>query len=118
MNAVINVILGDGSNTFADVNKDGEINIADVNVIIDIILGGGTPQDNHEYVDLGLPSGTLWATMNIGANTPEEYGSYFAWGETEPKFTYNWSTYAHCIETDDDDANVKFTKYCLLPSNK
>lgn len=50
---------------------------------------GGT----HEYVDLGLPSGTLWATCNIGAASPEDYGDYFAWGETQPKSTYNWSTY-------------------------
>ena len=49
--------------------------------------------DTMEYVDLGLPSGTLWATCNVGANSPEEYGDYFAWGETEPKDTYNWSTY-------------------------
>jgi len=41
--------------------------------------------DEHEWVDLGLPSGTLWATCNVGANSPEEYGDYFAWGETEPK---------------------------------
>lgn len=41
--------------------------------------------NGHEYVDLGLPSGTLWATMNIGATSPEEYGDYFAWGETEPR---------------------------------
>lgn len=37
----------------------------------------------HEYVDLGLPSGTLWATMNVGANSETDYGLYFAWGETE-----------------------------------
>ena len=37
----------------------------------------------YEYVDLGLPSGTLWATCNVGAKSPEEYGLYFAWGETE-----------------------------------
>ena len=49
--------------------------------------------DTHEYVDLGLPSGTLWATCNVGAESPEEYGDYFAWGETESKTTYNWSTY-------------------------
>ena len=49
--------------------------------------------DNHEYVDLGLPSGTLWATCNIGADNPEEYGDYFAWGETQPKDTYDWNTY-------------------------
>ena len=36
----------------------------------------------HEYVDLGLPSGTLWATCNVGASKPEDYGDYFAWGET------------------------------------
>lgn len=36
----------------------------------------------HEYIDLGLPSGTLWATMNIGASSPEDCGDYFAWGET------------------------------------
>ncbi len=53
--------------------------------------------DAHEFVDLGLPSGTLWATCNIGANSPEEYGDYFAWGETEGydsgKTNFNWSTY-------------------------
>ena len=45
------------------------------------------PHENlngHEYVDLGLPSGTLWATCNVGADTPEGYGDYFAWGEIEP----------------------------------
>ena len=57
--------------------------------------------DVHEYVDLGLPSGTLWATCNVGANSPEEYGDYFAWGETEPKYKYDWSTYKYCNGTDD-----------------
>lgn len=48
----------------------------------------------HEAVDLGLPSGTRWATCNIGACTPEEYGDYFAWGETiGNKTNYDWSTY-------------------------
>lgn len=51
--------------------------------------------DEHEWVDLGLPSGTLWATTNVGADTPEGFGDYFAWGETNPnkKNTYNWNTY-------------------------
>ena len=58
-----------------------------------------TPNANgHEYVDLGLPSGTLWATCNVGADSPEDYGDYFAWGETEPKSTYNWSTYKWMTE--------------------
>ena len=39
--------------------------------------------NGHEYVDLGLPSGTLWATRNVGASSPEDYGDYYAWGETE-----------------------------------
>ena len=61
----------------------------------------------HDYVDLGLPSGTLWATNNIGADTPEGYGDYFAWGEASPKTTYNWSTYQYCM----GDGNA-LTKYC------
>lgn len=44
-------------------------------------------------VDLGLPSGTRWAPMNVGATKPEECGDYFAWGETEPKKVYDWSSY-------------------------
>ncbi|MCF0202412.1 MAG: hypothetical protein HUK08_03510 [Bacteroidaceae bacterium] len=43
----------------------------------------------HEYVDLGLPSGVKWATCNVGANRPEEYGDYFAWGETSAKSDYS-----------------------------
>ena len=58
--------------------------------------------DGHEYVDLGLPSGTLWATCNVGATKPEEYGGFYAWGEIEEKDKYDWNTYIHCngsIET-------------------
>ncbi len=60
----------------------------------------------HEYVDLGLPSGTLWATCNVGANSPEEYGDYFAWGETTTKSDYYWGTYF-----DTDDGGSTFKKY-------
>lgn len=42
--------------------------------------------NGHEYIDLGLPSGTLWATCNLGATSPEEFGDYYAWGETEPHY--------------------------------
>ncbi|MBR4147407.1 MAG: hypothetical protein IKU00_05905 [Bacteroidales bacterium] len=69
------------------------------------LSNGGGGSGEHEYVDLGLPSGTLWATCNLGANSPEEYGDYFAWGETTPKMTYNFSNYQHCHDG-------KFTKYC------
>ncbi len=107
INAVIAVILGGGgSNTSGDVNADGEINIADVNAIINIILNPVVIED-HEWVDLGLPSGTLWATMNVGAKVPEEYGDYFAWGETAPKQVYSWSTYKWC-----NGSQNTITKYC------
>lgn len=59
------------------------------------------------YVDLGLPSGTLWATFNVGAHVPEEYGSYYAWGETQAKTTYDRSTYKYC-----NGYTGKLTKYC------
>ena len=67
----------------------------------------------HEYVDLGLPSRTLWATCNIGASSPEDYGDYFAWGETtgyndgNGKTYFDWSTYKLCNGRYDT-----LTKYC------
>ena len=54
---------------------------------------GGGGNTTVEWVDLGLPSGLLWASCNVGATAPEEYGDYIAWGETMPKDTYNWNTY-------------------------
>ena len=45
--------------------------------------------NGHGYVDLGLPSGTFWATCNIGANNPEQYGDYYAWGEISTKKSYH-----------------------------
>lgn len=63
------------------------------------------------YVDLGLPSGTLWAQCNLGASTPEEIGSYYAWGEVEPygskKNLFNWTNYKYCKGT-----STTLTKYC------
>ena len=51
-------------------------------------------ENGYGYVDLGLS--VKWATCNVGANNPEDYGDYFAWGETEPKDLYDWSTYKYC----------------------
>ena len=62
--------------------------------------------NGHEWIDLDLPSGTKWATCNVGANSPEEYGDYFAWGETTTKSNYSWSTYF-----DTDDNGNTFKKY-------
>ena len=63
--------------------------------------------NGYDFVDLGLPSGTLWAICNVGADTPEGYGDYFAWGETTPKDTYDWNTYRHF-----NYSFNQFTKYC------
>ena len=96
-----------------DVDQDGQVTVADVTCLIDNLLNGTrdedpeTTPDDQEYVDLGLPSGTLWATCNVGANSPEEFGDYFAWGETEPKDEYDWSTYKWC-----NDSHYTQTKYC------
>lgn len=71
--------------------------------------GGGTtitgcPDNNHPHmIDLGLPSGTKWACCNVGANAPEEYGNYYAWGETQPKSVYGWSTYQYGYYNYDGD---------------
>ncbi len=109
INAVIKVILGGESNPDADVNNDSEVNIADVNAVINIILNP-VVIEVHEYVDLGRPSGTLWATCNIGASSPEEYGDYFAWGETEPREVYNWGNYKWF--TLYDGGYFEVMKYC------
>lgn len=66
-------------------------------------------ENNHGYVDLGLSSGTLWATCNIGANLPTDYGDYFAWGEIKPKKSYtrdNCSTY-EMYYADGNKENIK-----------
>jgi hypothetical protein len=68
-----------------------------------------TEKEVHDYVDLDLS--VKWATCNIGADSPEDYGDYFAWGETDPKSTYNWSTYKWC-----QGSNDTMTKYCTNSS--
>ena len=62
----------------------------------------------YMYVDLGLS--VKWATFNVGANAPEEYGDYFAWGETTTKsiYDYSWAKYKWCEGTENS-----FTKYCI-----
>jgi len=61
--------------------------------------------DEHQYVDLGLS--VKWATCNVGASKPEDFGDYFAWGEITPKETYSWSNYKWCNGTE-----YSLTKYC------
>ena len=127
------------SNLEGDMNHDGEKNITDVMLLVDEILNGSKPQayltcpdGNHPHlIDLGLPSGTKWACCNVGADKPEAYGGYYAWGETEVKSSYNWGTYIHCdgseatchnlgediARTKYDVAHVKWGGSWVMPSN-
>lgn len=76
-------------------------------------LSSGGGSGDNDYVDLGLPSGTLWATCNVGANVPEEYGDYFAWAEIETKTYYFWEGYRYGHTQGSGHTFVlRFTKYC------
>ena len=68
--------------------------------------------NGHEYVDLGLPSGLKWATCNVGASKPEDYGDYFAWGETTAKSKYDFDTYKWYQW----NPSYYITKYCTYSS--
>ena len=69
-----------------------------------------TDEEDPDWVDLGLPSGLLWATRNVGASSSEDYGSYFAWAETQPKSMYDWDTYNYTCNNFGDG----LTKYCNI----
>ena len=66
------------------------------------------PHTDSNWVDLGLPSGLLWATCNVGATSPTEYGDYFAWGEIQTKNVYTQANYIHC-----NGSLHRLTKYCF-----
>ena len=83
--------------------------VAALMLIMFVAVGCNKEKDGQVYVDLGLPSGTLWATCNVGASVPEEYGDYFAWGETSTKARFNWRNYKYCK----DGYCRDLTKYCF-----
>ena len=86
-------------------------------------VGSVTGTENgHDYVDLGLPSGLKWATCNVGATTPEGYGDYFAWGETNTKSTYSLDTYTYTdnkpvLDLADDAANANWGSAWRMPTD-
>ena len=73
----------------------------------------GTTKTVNGHVGVQMwENGPYWATCNVGATEPEEFGDYFAWGETEPKTEYTWDNYKWCKEYDSKEAIVYLTKYC------
>ena len=88
--------------------------------------------NGHKFVDLGLPSGLLWAETNVGASSASDDGDYFAWGETSPKSLYSWSTYKWdsyppskynssddktTLDAADDAATVNWGAPCRMPDS-
>ena len=80
--------------------------------------------NGYDYIDLGLPSGTLWAACNVGASKPSESGLYFQWGDTkgyakeqvgngegQKKFASDWSDYKWYLSGSEKENNLKFSKY-------
>ena len=94
----------------------------------------GKTINGHKFVDLGLPSGLLWAETNVGAVTAADDGCYFAWGETTTKIIYSWDTYKYgtsdrnltkynstdgktVLDKEDDAAYVNWGSSCRMPTN-
>ena len=117
INAVINTMLHKADPIAGtDVDGNGAVDIDDLNIVINVIVGkdDNGSHGQGDWVDLGLPSGTLWASRNIGAASPEDYGDHFAWGEITPKLEYSWETYKWFNEYYDTEGNFHYglTKYC------
>lgn len=105
-----------------DTDEDGRLTKDDVALLVDWIIKGevhyyATQQNGHPFVDLGLPSKTLWATTNIGAEEPSQAGWYLAWGETQPQASgaYQWDSYLLGDGTSKAWKNLK--RYCVGTTN-
>ena len=103
MTKIVEAIMSGNTN-----EKEGWAEIARQLALLKAAAGIGGSTDNVEYVDLGLPSGNLWATCNLGASSPEAYGDYYAWGEVEPKQEYTYPNHKWYKE---GAPSLGFTKY-------
>ena len=103
MTKIVQAIMAGNTN-----EKEGWAEIARQLALLKAAAGIGGSTDKVEYVDLGLPSGNLWATCNLGASSPEAYGDYYAWGEVEPKQEYTYPNHKWYKE---GAPSLGFTKY-------
>lgn len=103
MTKIVEAIMAGNTN-----EKEGWAEIAKMLELLKAAAGIGGSTDKVEYVDLGLPSGNLWAKCNLGASAPEAYGDYYAWGEVEPKQEYTYPNHKWYKE---GAPSLGFTKY-------
>ena len=103
MTKIVEAIMAGNTN-----EKEGWAEIAKQLELLKAAAGIGVSTDKVEYVDLGLPSGNLWAKCNLGASSPEAYGDYYAWGEVEPKQEYTYPNHKWYKE---GAPSLGFTKY-------
>ena len=103
MTKIVEAIMAGNTN-----EKEGWAEIAKQLELLKAAAGIGGSTDKVEYVDLGLPSGNLWAKCNLGASAPEAYGDYYAWGEVEPKQKYTYPNHKWYKE---GAPSLGFTKY-------
>ena len=103
MTKIVEAIMAGNTN-----EKEGWAEIAKQLELLKAAAGIGGSTDKVEYVDLGLPSGNLWAKCNLGASAPEAYGDYYAWGEVEPKQVYTYPNHKWYKE---GAPSLGFTKY-------
>lgn len=122
-NATSNIIWTSSDETVITVSNEGVITavgcgtatitvtVQDNTTIKTTCLVTVADANGYAYVDLDLPSGTLWATCNVGADSPLDYGDYFAWGEVNGydsgKNSFSWQTYKYC-----NGSSTSMTKYC------
>ncbi len=102
---IIDLINSNKYDPNADLDGDNKITQADIDAATTGYMKQEIPSSKYA-VDLGLS--VKWAMMNVGADSPEDYGGYYAWAETAEKSTYSWSTYKYSDATGDS-----FSKYCL-----
>ena len=92
----------------ANIDYTGTVNIGKLNAGYAYAHSVLTAVTDDLWVDLGLPSGTLWATQNVGASSSEDYGDYFAWGETAPKASYKTYSLTHNKPNSDISGNPQY----------
>lgn len=126
-------IKGEAKGTAKLTVKDKSGQTAEISVNVKEFISPYCPDNNHPHlIDLGLPSGTLWACCNVEATSPELSGGYYAWGETNTKDVYSWNTYSLCNGTktscrhigediactEYDVAHVKWGGQWVMPSRE